>query len=118
MSPLDSFSQPTLLHKTPTLTDTSLGLTIKDDSYHNILPGLFEPYIKDELFQTLYPSLVNNPSNALDRVSQEVTDALGNVTCLSVHAYFTNIFIALQYMTGHLNNDNCLYAVENLSQDI
>ena len=115
MSPLESFSQPTLLHKTPTLTDASLGLTIKDDSYHNILLGLFEPYIKDELFQTLYPSLVNNPSNAFDRVSQEVTDALGNVTRLSVHAYFKNIFAALQCITGHLDKDICLYAVDNLS---
>ena len=52
-------------------------MTIKDGTYRNILLGQFETYIKEELFQTLYPDLANNPSDALDCVSQEVTDALG-----------------------------------------
>ena len=82
---------------------------IKDDLYRNILLGQFEPYTKEELFQTLCPDFAKNPSDALDRVPQEVTDALGNTTRLSVHAYFTNIFTALQYMTGHLNKDIFLY---------
>ena len=40
--------------------------------------GKFDSYIKDELFEILCPGLTNNPSDALDRVTQEVTDAMGN----------------------------------------
>ena len=75
-------------------------------------------YIKEELFQTLCPGLANNPSDALDRVSQEVTDNLGNTTRLTIHAYFTNNFTALQYMIGLLIKDSCIYGVDNMCQDI
>ena len=80
-------------------------MTAKDDSYCNIFLGQFETFIKEELFQTLCPGLANNPSNALDHVSQEVTDALGNTTRISIMTSFTNIFTALQCMTGLLDND-------------
>ena len=80
-------------------------MTTKDDSYRTILLGKFEPYIKEELFQTLCPGLANNPPGALDRVSQDVTDALGNTTRISVMTSFTNIFTALQCMTVLLDND-------------
>ena len=53
--------------------DASLEVQTKDDLFRNSLLGQFETFIKDELFQTLCPGLSNNPSNALDRVAQEVT---------------------------------------------
>ena len=100
------------------MIDASLDVTTKDDMYCNLLIGQFEAYIEEELFQTLCPGLDNNPSDALDRVSQEVTNALGNKIYLTIHAYFTNIFTALQCMTGLLDKDICLYAVDNMCPDI
>ena len=70
------------------------------------------------MFQTLCPGLANNPSDALDFVSQEVTDALGNNTRLTIHAYYTNIFTALRCMTGQLDKDIYSYAVEHMCSDI
>ena len=99
------------------LTNVSLNVTSKDDTYHNVLLGLFKPYVKEELFKPFVLALPY-PSNSLDRITQEVTDSLGNTMRISVHTYFTNIFTALQCMTGHLDKDICLYAVENLCQDI
>ena len=52
-------------------------MTVKDDTYRNVLFGQFETCIKEELFQTLSPGLANNPSDAFDRVSQDVTDPWG-----------------------------------------
>ena len=84
---------------------SSLDVKTKDDDFRNTLLGVFENYPKDELFETLCPGLTHNPSDVLDRGAQEVTDSLGNVTRLSVHAYFVNIFTAVQCMTGNLDKD-------------
>ena len=100
------------------IANTSLDIRTKDDIFQNILMGKFDKYIRDELFETLCPCLINNPSDALDCVSQEVTDAMGNGTRLTIHAYFTNLFNALTCMPGHIDKDVCLYAVENLCEDV
>ena len=80
--------------------------------------GKFDTYIKDDFFETLCPSLTNNPSDALNRLSQEVTDAMGNWTRLTIHAYFTNISNAPRYMPGHIDKDVCLYAVHHLCDNV
>ena len=100
------------------LSNASLNEDTKDDDFRNTLLGVFYPYLKNELFETLCPGLNNNPSDALDRVSQDVTDSNGNSSRLTVHAYFTNIYTALQCMTGTLDNDICTFAVDHMSEDI
>ena len=74
--------------------------------------------MKGELFETLCPGLTNNPSDTLDRVAQEVTDSLGNVTHLTIHAYFINIFTAIQCMTGNLDKNICIFVVDSFCKEI
>ena len=54
------------------LSNASLDEETKDDDFRNTLLGVFYPYLKNELFETLCPGLNNNPSDALDRISQDV----------------------------------------------
>ena len=77
----------------------SLDIQTKDCVFRNNLLGQFENFIKDELFETLCPGLTNNPSDALDRVAQEVTESLGNVTCLTIHTHFTNSYSVYDWQT-------------------
>ena len=46
------------------------------------------PTIKNTLFNITCPNTVNKPSPALEAITQDYTDALGNVITLSVQVYF------------------------------
>ena len=52
------------------LTGASLDIHTKDNVFRNNLLGQSKNFIKEELFETLYPGLTNDPSDALGRISQ------------------------------------------------
>ena len=98
--------------------DTTINYDTKDTLLRNNILGKFNTYLKDELFEALCPGITQNPSDALTRVAQVVTDSMGNKVTLTIHAYFTNILNALQCVTGELDQDICLFAVEHMETSI
>lgn len=101
------------------MTAASLDYSKKDDIFREDLIESNLKWLEDELFVACCPGVSYRPSSALSAVTQIYTDANGNEARLSIHMYFTNIFIAMSCMGNKDYEVDVLHhVVENMDSDI
>lgn len=76
------------------LAYTALDVSKKDDIFGKILCKGEYAFRQNQWFATVCPGVVCRPSSALVVVKHILTGNNGNITCLSIHLYITNMLIA------------------------
>ena len=107
------------------LTDPAYGRTSADVDESKLNAGFVEkildaawPTIKDAFFMVTCPNTVNKPSAALEAITQDYTDALGNTITLSVQVYFQRVCQAIRAMGQSFSYCAVAHFVSNLSPRI
>ena len=76
-------------------------------------------WLEDKLFFACFLGVSYCPSLALNAVTQIYRDSNGNEACLSIHMYFTNMFIAMNCMGNKdYEVDVVHHTVENMDLDV